>query len=116
MLRSVSENVKARKQSRGTFSKFLGIMKISDDEWGEWIMDKADLQSLEELARKLSLLEKIQLMESLLASLKRDVIAQLPAEERPALAGIWEDVRVSPEDIDEVRREMWKTAAQEDIR
>lgn len=61
------------------------------------------------LAKSLSRLEKIQLVEEVMATLKQELITytETDANPRRSLRGLWSGVNVSAEDIDEARREMW---------
>ncbi|MBL8164188.1 MAG: hypothetical protein JNJ61_19535 [Anaerolineae bacterium] len=74
------------------------------------------------LAQNLSDLDKIRLIEALMATfrhkLEQETESEPPKARRSSygtLAGLWEGVSVSAEDIDEARREMWKNFPREDI-
>lgn len=71
---------------------------------------------LVEQALNLSPLEKVRLMERLVVTLETDLKKQ---DKKPhkSLYGLWADlnVNVSEEDIDEMRREMWRNFPREDI-
>ena len=64
-------------------------------------MSHIPFEVLQEEAKKLTPLEKIQFVEWIVTTLKEEI------QPRRSLAGLWEGVSVSAEDIDEVRREMW---------
>lgn len=65
-----------------------------------------------EIVQALSPLEKVRLVEEVMASLEHDLVEKRP---RRSLHGIWAGVDVSAEDIDEARREMWGNFPREDI-
>jgi hypothetical protein len=54
----------------------------------------------------LSPLEKVRLVEQVMATLERD-LSPTQSKPRRSLYGLWSDVDVSADDIDEARREMW---------
>jgi hypothetical protein len=71
------------------------------------------LETVVEQALNLSPLEKIRLVERLMHSLERDIA---PSDKpRQDLYGIWSDVRVSDDDIDQVRQQMWGNFPREDV-
>lgn len=72
------------------------------------------LEQVVKLAAKLSALDKVRLVEQVMATLENDLTAQ-EKKPRRSLYGIWKGVDVSDEDIAEVRREMWKNFPREDI-
>lgn len=72
------------------------------------------LEQVVKLAAKLSALDKVRLVEQVMATLENDLTAQ-EKKPRRSLYGIWKGVDVSDEDIAEVRREMWKNFPHEDI-
>ncbi len=57
------------------------------------------------IALNLSPLQKVRLVEQVMATLEKD-LATSPKKPKRSLYGLWSDVRVSPEDIDEARQEM----------
>lgn len=71
---------------------------------------------LVEQALNLTPIEKVRLMERLAVTLETDLTKQ---EKKPhkSLYGLWADldVDISAEDIDEIRREMWRNFPREDI-
>jgi hypothetical protein len=69
------------------------------------------------LAKSLSRLEKIQLVEEVMATLKQELTTdtETHANPRRSLRGLWAGLNVSAEDIDEARREMWGNFPREDI-
>ena len=73
-----------------------------------------ELERAVALALKLSPLEKVRLVEQVMATLEHDLTA---GEKKPkrSLYGIWAGVSISAEDIDEARREMWGNFPREDI-
>lgn len=58
------------------------------------------------IALNLSPLQKVRLVEQVMATLERDLSSSQKKPKR-SLYGLWSDVRVSSEDIDQVRRERW---------
>jgi len=74
----------------------------------------AQWEEIAALAMRLSPLEKIQLVEQVMATLKEDV-QRGENKPRRSLYGAWEDVSISAEEIDEARREMWANFPREDI-
>lgn len=60
-------------------------------------------------------LEKVRLMEQIATSLEHDL--ELAEPRSPFYFGMWADLGPAPsaEDIDEVRREVWKNFPREDI-
>jgi hypothetical protein len=70
------------------------------------------------LAKSLTRLEKIQLVEEVMATLKQELASndsETHTNPRRSLRGLWANVTVSAEDIDEARREMWGNFPREDI-
>jgi len=86
-------------------------------------MSAAEYEQVAALAKSLSRLEKIQLIEEVMATLKQeltgtdtDELSENPKPRRSAY-GILADLGPAPsaEDIDEVRKEVWKNFPREDI-
>jgi hypothetical protein len=79
-------------------------------------MDESALQfeDIAALAGKLSPQQKILLVEKVMASLKED-LSLTEKKPRRSLYGLWPDVSISAEEIDEARREMWANFPREDI-
>jgi len=78
---------------------------------------EAGLVTLEEvlfLARQLPSLDKVRLIERIAPDIERDIRQGQPLR---SLLGLCADLGPTPsaEDIDEVRREMWKNFPREDI-
>ena len=67
------------------------------------------------LFKSLSRLEQIELIEQLTSMFKQELAEDQPKKSRRSMAGIWEGISVSSEDIDEVRREMLKNFPRGDI-
>jgi hypothetical protein len=65
-------------------------------------------------ALALTPLEKVRLVEQVMATLENDLLQQDKKQKR-SLYGLWSDVSVSAEDIDEARSEMWSNFPREDI-
>jgi hypothetical protein len=66
------------------------------------------------IARSLSPLEKVRLVEEVMALIEEDLTQRQPTPKR-SLYGLWKDVHITAEDIDEVRKEMWDNFPREDI-
>jgi hypothetical protein len=64
------------------------------------------------LAQNLSPLDKVRLVEQVMAILEQDLNQKKP---KRSLYGLWSDVNVSAEDIDQAREEMWRSFPREDI-
>jgi len=75
----------------------------------------ATLAEVTTLARALSPLDRLRLIEALVASLERDWQGQA-ARPRQSLYGLWRDLGPAPsaEEIDEARREAWASFPRED--
>lgn len=73
-----------------------------------------ELEAIITRMTSLSPLEKIRLVEQVMATLERD-LSQVQQKPRRSLYGVWSDVNVSADDIDEARREMWGDFPREDI-
>jgi hypothetical protein len=75
-----------------------------------------DLQQALDLALTLSPLDKVRLVEEVMVTLEDDVRPirkkKIP---RRSLYGLWSNVHVSAEEIDEIRKEMWGDFPREDI-
>jgi len=63
----------------------------------------------------LSLAERMRLVEEVVSTFRADIEAGQVKEPRRPMYGFWDGVNVSADDIDEVRREMWKNFPREDI-
>ena len=66
------------------------------------------------MARGLSPLDKVRLVEEVMALLEVD-LAQEATDPRRSFYGIWPDANVSEEDITQVREELWSDFPHEDI-
>ena len=64
--------------------------------------------------QQLSHVERVTLMEEIVASLKRD-LENDEKQPRDSLYGIWSDVRLSADEIDGARSEMWDKFPREDV-
>lgn len=73
-----------------------------------------NLETLVALAGELSPIERIQLVEQVMQTLANDlrVDEKIPKQD---LYGIWADVRISDDDIDDLRAEMWQNFPREDV-
>ncbi|GAB1544078.1 hypothetical protein NUACC21_67540 [Scytonema sp. NUACC21] len=72
------------------------------------------LEEVLELAKQLSPLDKLRLIEQVTPQIKRELtIAQ--AKRRKSLRGLWRGIDITDEDIIEVRQQMWGNFPREDI-
>jgi hypothetical protein len=76
--------------------------------------EAAALEKLLQLARQLSALDKIRLIERLAPDIEKELKSCSPAERR-SLRGLWRGVDVTDEDIAQARRETWSEFPREDI-
>ena len=73
-----------------------------------------------DMLRKLPALERLKVISIVLPEAEQELEKQLSAEnstERESLRGLWKhfNIDLSAEDIDEVRKEVWKNFPREDI-
>jgi hypothetical protein len=68
--------------------------------------ETATFERLLELARQLSAVDKIRLIERLAPEIEHELKSCSPAE-RKSLRGLWRGVDISDEDIAQARRETW---------
>jgi hypothetical protein len=73
-----------------------------------------ELEQAVAIAMNLSPLEKVRLVEQIMATLEQDLNPNTKQPKR-SLYGIWSDVNLSAEDIDEARNEMWGQFPREDV-
>jgi hypothetical protein len=73
-----------------------------------------ELEEVVGMARSLSPLDKVRLVEEVMSLLEEDLTDLKPGPKR-SLYGIWPDANISEEDIAEARREMWGNFPREDI-
>jgi hypothetical protein len=66
----------------------------------------AGLEQALALALNLSPLDKVRLVEQVMATLEHD-LSQGQKKSRRSLYGLWSGVNISEDDIDQARREMW---------
>jgi hypothetical protein len=66
------------------------------------------------IALNLSPLDKVRLVEQVMATLEQDLVSNQKKPKR-SLYGLWSDVSVSAEDVDDARQEMWSEFPHEDI-
>ena len=66
------------------------------------------------IALNLSPLDKVRLVEQVMATLEKD-LTQSRKKPKRSLFGLWAGVNISEEDIDEARREMWGNFPRDDI-
>jgi hypothetical protein len=79
-------------------------------------MSDISFDEIVSLAENLPALEKVRLVERIMATLESDISERQKTPKR-SLLGLWEDLNnnVSADDIDEARREMWGNFPREDI-
>lgn len=73
-----------------------------------------ELQQAVEIALNLSVLDRVRLVERVMATLERDLTSKSNVSDR-SLYGVWNDVTVSAADVDEARKEMLNNFPREDI-
>ncbi len=73
-----------------------------------------ELEQTLSLALKLSPVDKVHLVERVVVTLESDLTSK-PTKTKRSLYGIWSDVNVSEEDIDQARDEMWGDFPRKDI-
>lgn len=76
--------------------------------------DSVTLEKVLNLAKQLSPLDKIRLIEQITPQLKRDLVIT-PPRPRKSLRGIWKGIDISEEDIAEVKTEISRNFPREDI-
>jgi len=75
-----------------------------------------DLQQALDVTLMLSPLDKVRLVEQLMVTLEDELRpGRKRKKPRRSLYGLWSDVRISAEEIDEARRELWANFPREDI-
>jgi hypothetical protein len=62
------------------------------------------LEEVLELAKQLSLVDKLDLIARVSPEIKRELNLVIP---RKSLRGLWRGTNITDEDIEEVRQEMW---------
>ncbi len=76
--------------------------------------DPTNLESLLELAKQLSVIDKIRLIEPLAPHIERELKSCNPAGRKPLL-GLWKGLDITEEEISQARRDMWTDFPGEDI-
>ncbi len=66
------------------------------------------------IASNLSPLDKVRLVEQVMATLEQDLSTAKKKPKR-SLYGSWSDVHMSEEDIDQARKDMWGSFPREDV-
>lgn len=72
------------------------------------------LESVLQLAKQLSAMDKVRLIEQIAPEIERDLHAS-QHEPRESLRGIWQGLNITDEDIAEARREMWGNFPRDDF-
>ena len=72
------------------------------------------LNEVKNLARQLSLQDKLRLMEWIAPQIQRDIKQSQPSP-RKSLRGLWSGLDITEADINEARREMWGDFPHKDI-
>ena len=70
------------------------------------------LDTVLQLAKRLSALDKVRLVERIAPEIERDLRTVKPRE---SLRGLWKGLDITDEDIAEMRREMWADFPRTDI-
>ncbi len=76
--------------------------------------DSITLEEVLNLAKQLSPLDRIRLIEQITPHLKRDLII-VPSQPRRSLRGIWKEIDISEADLAEVKAAMSSNFPREDI-
>ncbi|MGB5712387.1 MAG: hypothetical protein WBM44_15930 [Waterburya sp.] len=76
--------------------------------------DSITLEEVLNLAKQLSPLDQIRLIEQITPQLKRDLVI-MPSQHRRSLRGIWKEIDISEADLAEVKAEMSSNFPREDI-
>ena len=71
------------------------------------------LDDVVNMVRKLSVVDKIRLIEQIAPQIERDI--QEATTSRKSLRGLWQGLDITSEEIDEMRRKMWADFPREDI-
>jgi hypothetical protein len=72
------------------------------------------LEEVLNLAKRLSSVDKVRLIEHIAPEIERDLVAVQTAP-RTSLRGVWQGIDITEEDIAQARREMWGSFPREDI-
>jgi hypothetical protein len=79
------------------------------------MMDQAiTLEEVVNLAKQLSSIDKVRLIEQIVPEIERDLIKRQDTS-RQSLRGLWQGVEITDEEIAEARAEMWVRFPREDI-
>lgn len=73
----------------------------------------ADLKQVIELASGLSALDKVRLVEQIMATLEQDLTSQTQVPKR-SLYGLWTGTSLSSDEIDSFRQSLWANFPHED--
>jgi hypothetical protein len=76
--------------------------------------DSVTLEEVLNLAKQLSPLDRIRLIEQITPQLKRDLVV-VPSQPRKSLRGIWKGIDITEADIAEVKAQMSSNFPREDI-
>jgi hypothetical protein len=76
--------------------------------------DTVTLDRVLTLAKQLSPIDKVRLIEQVTPQLKRELIAS-QSTPRKSLRGMWRGIDITDDDIDRVRQQMWDKFPREDI-
>ena len=72
------------------------------------------LNEIVKLAKQLSPVDKVRLIEQIASDVEQALAVAEPIP-LSKLRGMWKDIDITDEDIDEVRREMWANFPRDDI-
>ena len=72
------------------------------------------LEEILNLTRRLSLVEKVRLIERLAPEMERELNAARSGQ-RKSLRGLWKGLDITAEDLHEARRDMWSGFPREEI-
>jgi hypothetical protein len=72
------------------------------------------LEEILQLAKQLSPVDKVRLIEEMTPQIKRE-LAKQEAEPRKSLRGLWRGLDITDNDMTEMRQEIWHDFPREDI-
>lgn len=78
-------------------------------------MNQITLDAVLTQAQQLSPLDKVRLVKQIMTTLQQELQATYPPQPRRTLLGLWSDVSISADEIDQARREMWGNFPHEDL-
>jgi len=74
----------------------------------------SELEQIITRVKNLSALDKVRLVEQVMATLEQDLAAR-PNPPRRSLYGLWDSERISEAEINEMRQAVWNNFPREDV-